>query len=185
MRDRRLVEFAESLAGQGVEITGGNDTVVLLNLRHLATKNGSISRGQAALYSALETLHALRVDVEEMDVAYILGNNMISHAIARGLESGIPALSKLLTSIAPEELFANLELASAFIFEDRHSNPAVQAQLNDAARRDLFAAGLLDSPTESHRDWMQVNEPAPPPLPREFQTNPLPWRSPFDTDEVY
>ena len=108
-------------------------------------------KGQAALYSALELLRAVRVDLEPVDISYILGNNFISHGIARGLESSISPLVLLLTSLEPDELFSNLEQASAFVMSDRHPDENVQNRLNQAARWDLFSQGLLDDSSERSR----------------------------------
>lgn len=183
MRERRFVALHQQLRDQGIEIVTGSDTVVVLNLRNIAVANGSIERGREVLYAALEGLRAVRVDLEVGDIAYILGNNFISHAVARGLQSAVPQLVHLLTSIVPDELFDNLEKASAFVFNDRFEDERVQATLNDGARRDLFQHGLVESPHEGYRDGLHWQQPEPPPLPREFQQDVAPWKNPFDNDE--
>jgi hypothetical protein len=125
---------------------GGNDEAVVLNLRNLAAQSGSLERGQQAIYAILGELAAVRVDVEPADVAYLIGNNPVAFAISRGLESRIPTLVTLLNSIEPEELFSNLESASAFVMNDRLEDADAQQVLNQGARWDLYKHGLLDSP---------------------------------------
>ncbi len=180
MRERRTAEFIEQLAADGVQITGGDDNVVLISLRNLALANGSRERGQAALYSALNTLRAVRIDIEPQDVHYIFGQNVISQAIARGLESGIPGLVSLLTSVEPDELYDRLEAASAFIFNDHApDNQQVRDYLERGAEQDLYNSGLTAAPIRY----------VDPPDPYAAKPNTFwepdevkPWKSPFDFD---
>lgn len=182
MQERRFLELRAHLAEQGIQIVDGNETVVVLNLRNLAAANGTIARGQQALYAALESLNTVRVDCEPQDVQYCCGNNVLSHGVARGLEAGVPTLVQLLTAIQPDELFANLERATDFICNDRFvDNDGVQEQLNRGAEDDLYRAGLIAAPIK------YVEPPDPYALNANTCWEPadvLPWRSPFDPDEV-
>jgi hypothetical protein len=187
MRDRRTAEFVEALSNQGIEIVGGTETAVLLNLRHLATKAGTLARGQATLISALEELRAVRIDVEAGDLAYINGQNVDSHAISRALESGTPAVCRALQSIEYFELFDGIDKARSFIYNDRvdtsdENGRWLNEQLRQGAERDLQAAGLL-SGRPDYADFLDAKpEVAPPDLPAPFRTSDTAWVSPFDVD---
>jgi hypothetical protein len=185
MRERRFNELSNQLAESGVQIVGGDDNVVLLNLRNLAAQNGSIQRGQAALYEVLQALRAVRVDVEPGDLAYLWGNNVESHAIARGLESGVQALVNMLTSIEPDEVFDRLGQAAAFIYTDHIDDDRARGILNIAASNDLAAHGFVDSGWETYRDGLDWKDPEPREIPAEFQQSVRPYRSPFDTDSEW
>src|SRR5262249_39267185 len=125
--------------------------------------------------------NCVRVDCEPSDIQYLLGANPISHAIATGLQADVEALHLLLTHIRPDEVFENLEKASAFIFSDRPSDE-MNEYFKAAARQDLFQQGLIDNPSEDYRSKLDYVEPEPPQLPDAFRANPKPFRSPFDSD---
>ncbi len=188
MRQRSLNTVIDDLREQGMVLSFFNDddSMIHLNLRGLAVATGGLERGRVALYDTLSVLHIVRVDVEPQDIAYLLGANAISHGLSRALQSRIEPFASLLTSIEVDELFTNLERATAALFEDRHPDEAVQQRLNAAARHDLPAHGLLGDSSENYRAAIDnVPEHVPPPLPREFQQEVAPWRSPFDTDGGY
>ena len=159
LQPRKTVELIEGFAANGLTVTLVNDEIVRLNLRGLALMNGSLEHGQQALYEALALLRATCVDVESSDVPYLLDNNEFTLAISRRLVNRDPQIQRLLTSVEPDELFSNLDAAVGLVTND----------VNESA--DL-----------SYRDCLEWSEPAPPPLPREFEADVAPWRSPFDTD---
>jgi hypothetical protein len=192
LHERKLNELAQSLSGRGINLVGGDEDRVFLNLRNLAIANGSLERGQQTLYAALEELACVRVDVEIADVGYLEGQTIESHAIARGLEAGVPTLVSLLTSISPEELFTNLTKASAFIYNDRVSDNGVHQQLMAGAAGDLLRSGLIgesagDVNALTYRDFL---EPPQDPMlsnldqyARERGGDVQPFKSSWDQDE--
>jgi hypothetical protein len=197
MQERTTAEFVGKLSNIGVEIVGGAEGVVYLNLRNLAVRNGSIQAGQHALMQALGELRAVRVDCEAMDCGYVLGQGIQAHSIARAIESGIEPVCRALQVIAPDELFTGFDRAWDFICSDSFTvdrnadgNPDegslwVQEQLSLRAEQDLHAHGLIDGPKD--RSWM--NAPPDPLLnnldayARERAGDVQPFRSSFDQDE--
>lgn len=192
MQPRRMEELSQRLEQRGIVIVGGDNDRIFLNLRNLAITNGSLDRGQQAIYAALEELACIRVDCETQDIGYLHGQNVESHAIARGLEAGVPTLISLLTSIEPSELFENLNKASAFIYQDRASDD-VHERLKAGAAGDLLRSGLIG---ESAGDinalrYAEFLESPPDPFlvnldqyARERGNDAAPFKSDWDLDEL-
>ena len=189
MRERRLHELAQRLEDSGIILMGGTDTVVYLNLRELARKNGTIQHAQVALIAALGELRAVRVDVEASDVAYIIGNSIDAHAISRAIESGATPVCRALQSIEPDEIFSGIERALAHIYNDRVDESTDDGrwlgdQLRQGAAADLVSSGLIKGDaTESYRQFLEPKPEVLPELPASFQAEVKPWKSPFDLDE--
>jgi hypothetical protein len=196
LQERKITELAQSLSERGIQLVGGDEDRVYLNLRGLALANGSIERGQQTLYAALEELACVRIDCEAQDAGYVLGQGIVAHSISRALESGTPAVVSLLTCIEPHELFTNLDRAWTYICGDgivlrRGSDGSadpnsawLQEQLRMGAENDLRAHGLLDGPADT--SWM---EPAVDPLTvgldeyARSRSDIAPFRSSWDQDE--
>jgi hypothetical protein len=190
MRDRRFNELREQLSSLGIELVGGNESAIALNLRNLATRSGSLSRGQANLYATLCELRAERIDCEPADIGYLTGHDVFSVGISRGLESGNPAIVRLLTSIQPDELFTNLREAEGVLVNDKFTGDTpdsrwVQEQLNAGARADLVAHGLLPDAGNPYDVLQPPAEHTMPQMPSWYtDNNATAWKSPFDFDGV-
>jgi hypothetical protein len=192
LQERKLTELAQSLSERGINLVGGDEDRVFLNLRNLALANGSLERGQQALYAALEELACVRVDVELADITYLLGSNVESLAVTRGLEAGVPTLVRLLTSIEPSELFENLDKATAFIYQDRATDEGVHQQLMAGAAGDLLRSGIIgesvhDINALGYDQWLTPPED---PLLQNLDAyarsreDVQPFRSSWDVDEI-
>lgn len=184
MMERRSNEMIASLAERGIVAVGFGPTHIEVNLRELAEKNGTARRGQAALVAALDELGCDRVDVEPGDVAYVRGSqDVISHAISRGMESNIAGLTTALTNITPDELFEGLDKAEAFIYNDKAPVPELNDYLRAGAESDLRANGLISRDTTDPYQFLEPTvEPEPEPGP--WETTPMPYKSPWDLDEI-
>jgi hypothetical protein len=196
LQERKITELAQSLSERGINLVGGDEDRVFLNLRNLSLAAGSIERGQQTLYAALEELACVRADCEVQDIGYVLGQGIVAHSISRALESGTPAVVSLLTCIEPHELFGNLDRAWTHICGDgivlqRGSDGNVdpnsawlQEQLRVGAENDLIAHGLLDGREDT--SWL---DPPVDPLTvgldeyARSRSNIAPFRSSWDQDE--
>ena len=183
MQERRLKDKLKELSDRGIEFIGGQGSYIEVNLRNLAEANGTAQRGQAVLMSTLDEIGCDRIDVSPGDVQYLYGNrDVMSHAVARGLESDIPAIKDALTNIAPDELYDNLDKSSAFIYQDATGSPELTEYLKAGAEADLRQQGLISGDTTNPYAFLEPpveKEPAPGP----WETSPLDYKSPFDRDE--
>lgn len=183
MIERAVSDLADHLREQGITLFGESHVnAVRVSLRNLAATLG-LERGRQAVYMMLENLRAVRVDLDAADVQHLLGANVLSHAVSRGMESGVQPLLRLLTNISPDELYDNLDRATGFVLNDQ-LDPRIEGIVKSAATLDLIEHGLLEgAPDESYRAGLEPRqEPEPAPLPREFQTSARPYRSAFDRD---
>lgn len=185
MMERRAKDMIASLAEKGITVTGYGEGYIEANLRNLAEANDTAQRGQQVLMATLDELGCDRLDVSPGDIDYLYGNrDVMSHAIARGLESDIPAIKDALTAIAPDELYDNLDKSAAFIYQDATGSPELTEYLKAGAEADLRQQGLISGVADPYAFLEPVPEPEPRELPQDFQTSPLPYRSMFDRDEI-
>jgi hypothetical protein len=187
LRERSLNETFDRLEGEGINCVGETpDGALRLDLSELTLRSGSVARGQQALYAALDSLNIARVDLSPGDVIAILGKQPYAWAVARAAESGIAGVANLLHSITPEEIFDRLEEAQTFVANDRVSDDDPQAAFLKAhysrgAAADLQAHGMLDGPIDdSYAHFLEPTVESVPELPKEFQGDLKPWRSPFN-----
>ena len=184
MQERRANQLIAQLAERGIVVVGSGPSHIEVNLRELAAKNGTAERGKAALIETLDLLGCDRVDTEPGDIAYLRGGqDVIGHAISRGLESDIAPLKDALTSVSPDELFDGLDKAESFIWNDKSPSPEFMDFLKSGAETDLRHHGIMSGPTGDPYAFLQPTpEPEPPKSP--WESDPLPYRSPFDRDEI-
>jgi hypothetical protein len=186
--------MVESLSARGVDIVGGGPGVIQVNLRNLASANGSIEGGKRMLLQILAELNCDAVTLLPEDIGYIMGQNVMSHAISRGLESNVAGLERLLYDVPVSEndpagdaipLFDRLDSAIDFVLNDAPPPGADPDALRRGAEADLFRHNLLGDGNDSdHRAWMDgpiAEDPAP--LPQEFRTEVRPFKSIFDRSE--
>jgi hypothetical protein len=190
LQARHFEELVARLASEGVVITGETaDGALNVDLSQLELRSGGLASGRENLYAALDSLNIAAVTVTPNDVIALLGRNGIAWGIARGLESAIPSLVSLLTTVYPDELFDRLEQASAYVMTD-HTDTSdengrwLAAQMQQAAESDLKAHGLLDGPVgDSYRDFLGPREEVIPEYPEEFKPSTTKqWVSPFSED---
>lgn len=193
MQERRMAEIQDELAANGLTMGDVNaDGSINISLRNFEARhrtrtvagNGTgIDAGETnALIAALNGLGVCRVDLEAADISRLNGrSDILSHAVARGVESGVGAVTKHTSSLAPEEIFDGLEKAASAVFADGAESPEVREYLQTSAEADLRSAGLLDGPDP----WEAFNErfrtsPEPPERSGEFADSATPaYRSPF------
>jgi hypothetical protein len=102
LQPRHLNELVARLADEGIQITGETpDDALIINLSELAVRSGSLERGRANLYGALDALNIAAVSLSPDDVIALLGRNPIAWGVARGLESNIPGVANLLRTCDP------------------------------------------------------------------------------------
>lgn len=182
-------ELTENLAARGVEIVGGGDGVVVLNLRNLIPANGTVDSAKFELMQILRELQADGVTFEASDPEYILGKGITAHMLGRGIESSLPGLQRILSDIPINEheigenvvpIFDRLDEATLYAATDRIPEGANEEMIRRHATYDLYSAGLIDHVDDRYRDFLEPVIEEPPPLPPEFQTSPKPYKSIFD-----
>lgn len=177
MADRHLRELFAQLASEGISVTGETeDGALQIDLSQLAVRAGTRERAKANLYAALSGLNIARIDLSPSDVTSIMGLDGLWLGVARGLESSVPSIVRLLRELTPDELFSNLDAAASFVMSDNTDESTEQgrwlaSQLRQAAAADMKAAGLLEGDTsESYRRFLEPEpEPEVPELPEEYR----------------
>jgi hypothetical protein len=190
LKEIKLKELTNALAAKGVELVRAGASSVELSLRNLIPANGTLHAAQVALMEVLQMLGADSVSLTAADLIYIGGNDVFTHSIARGLEANVEGLRDILTDIPVDEddgvtlpIFNRIDRAAHFVVNDRHSSEEVNARLRAGAERDLQHNGLLDA-NNTYAEFLEPRQDADPaPLPRDFQTQPKPYRSIFDREE--
>jgi hypothetical protein len=154
-QQRHVTQWVSDMEARGIRVNlnvnpYGDESALLLDLSQLPVVNG-IERGRAVLIETLSALNVVRIDCQPQDVLAWYGPSIVSHGLARGLESGIEPYKSLLTSIEIGELADNLESAVAAMHNDsfRQGGNAdeygsqLQANFEQAAIHDLQRHGLL------------------------------------------
>jgi hypothetical protein len=185
-------ELAANLESRGVKIVHVGATAIRVNLRGLLQSAGTLQAAQREIMTVLHELGADSVNIEAEDVEYLSGRDVMSHAIARGLEAGVKPLEAILQDIPLTEdgdgqdvvpIFDRLDRAAHFIATDQTPAGADEELLRRGAEADLHRAGLLDRVDSTYRDFLEPAKETLPELPPEFRTGPRPYRSIWDREQ--
>ena len=185
----RREELVASLSARGVDIVGGGPGIIVVNLRNLAIANGSLENGKRELLNILRELNVDAVTLQPEDASYLMGANVLSHSIGRGLESSSEGLERLLCDVPITEgetggdaipLFDRLDQACDFVMNDRLPTGANAEIVRRGVERDLFANNLLDRVDDTYRNWMDAPPEQAPPAHPDFEGTHRPYKSIFD-----
>jgi hypothetical protein len=174
----------------GVTFEGFGHGCLIVNIGNAHGYSGA----EAPLLAVLGWLNAesiCRVDLEPRDIIPLWGRkDAMSVALARGLQQGHPAITRLLTCVAPDEISENLNAATSIVFNDQATNQYEADEEKFNAAVDLSTLGVeiggqdaVDAyyATEDMRDALGPQPEPNQPMPEDFiAESPRGYVDPFD-----